>query len=59
VLGTLVAVTVALAVSVPAVAVDVSHEDEVLKLTQQALEEGKQGNNGALVEKAKEAQLLA
>lgn len=59
ILGTLFVMTVALAVSVPAVAVDVSHKDEVLKLTQQALEQGNQGNSAALVEKAKEAQRLA
>ncbi len=43
----------------PALAVDVSHKDQVLQLTQKALEQGKQGNNTALVENAKEAQRLA
>ncbi len=38
---------------------DVPHRDEVLKLTRQALEECKQGNHGALMESAKEAQRLA
>ena len=57
--GMLGSLALALSVSDPVQALDVSHKDELLKLTQEAIAQAKLGESGAMVANAKEAQRLA